>query len=517
MNSAVSFLTILTHIFCCISLKDKDFPYLGPFFVPLWTPTVSPIGQLHDEMSALSLNKATFIIAMKLNNVEDLMSELLLVSDPESERYGQHYSLDEIKARFSPSESELRVVTGFFQGIKYSTVEINEQGDLIRITAQVKHIESALETKLTIHVHTGLNSDSDSVRALRAEKSLHIPDHIANKISFISLNSPVSSRSLLAAEVASRKSTTNIAKGQRQRQDQDGEVLSSADIKTMESQTDSSATTIQTIAKLYGIPQGYRERKGSQAFFSNLDLSYFLSISGLRDDVIPDGNIFGNLPNNPTRPGGEASLDVQYIMVIPTYMYSMKDLNPYSSENEGFLSYLWVVGNQTHPPLVHSMSYGDIEADVFNGNTPGAVAYGLRVELEFVKMGLRGLSVLFATGDNGIGNFRPTDTRCTRAWPDWPASSPFVTAVGATQLSTDYLPMCSLPSKPCVGEGEVVCSGGTGGVITSGGGFSDIHSRRDKAPWQQEAVDSYLKLHTDKIPHLSYFNSSGRGYPDIST
>ena len=63
---------------------------------------------------------------------------------------------------------------------------------------------------------------------------------------------------------------------------------------------------------------------------------------------------------------------------MPTYMYSMRDLNPYSSENEGFLAFLWLVGNQTSPPLVHSMSYGDIEAAVFNSDVPGAVNYGSR-------------------------------------------------------------------------------------------------------------------------------------------
>jgi len=58
----------------------------------------------------------------------------------------------------------------------------------------------------------------------------------------------------------------------------------------------------------------------------------------------------------------------------------MSDLNPYSQENEGFLAYLWTVGNQTYPPLVHSLSYGDDEAVVFDPARPGAIEYGLRCE-----------------------------------------------------------------------------------------------------------------------------------------
>lgn len=69
-----------------------------------------------------------------------------------------------------------------------------------------------------------------------------------------------------------------------------------------------------------------------------------------------------------------------------------------------------------------------------------------RMEMEFVKMGLRGLSVLFASGDYGAGNFDTGSSRCSKAWPDWPASSPFITSVGGTQLSTEYLPLCTQSS-----------------------------------------------------------------------
>ncbi len=58
-------------------------------------------------------------------------------------------------------------------------------------------------------------------------------------------------------------------------------------------------------------------------------------------------------------------------------------------------------------------------------------------------MGLRGLTVVFSSGDDGIGNSIIRDdvqTACSQAWPSWPASSPYVTAVGATQMTNKYLP-----------------------------------------------------------------------------
>lgn len=61
------------------------------------------------------------------------------------------------------------------------------------------------------------------------------------------------------------------------------------------------------------------------------------------------------------------------------------------------------MGGQANPPLVHSLSYGDDQANIFNVSNPGAVQYGERCEQEFMKMGLRGITFLFSSGDDGVG------------------------------------------------------------------------------------------------------------------
>ena len=155
--------------------------------------------------------------------------------------------------------------------------------------------------------------------------------------------------------------------------------------------------TAPFLKDLYNIPKGLTVRHGStQAcaefygeFYSNSDLSAFLALSGLENASIPESNCFGDLPNDQNNPGGEAQLDVEYIMALApgadTFFYSMADLqydpSPFGTiDNEGFLSYLYIVGNQTNPPLVHSLSYGDEEANVFNASTPGAIDYGTRCD-----------------------------------------------------------------------------------------------------------------------------------------
>jgi hypothetical protein len=123
---------------------------------------------------------------------------------------------------------------------------------------------------------------------------------------------------------------------------------------------------------------------------------------------------------------------------------------------------------------------------------------------------------------------------CAAARPEWPTSSPYVTSVGATQLTDKYLPICgeeytvsgAYPGMPvanqlqfqCTGTAETVCTSTFGGVITSGGGFSTIAERNAVAPWQVSAVDAYLSAaNADAYPPLNHFNPSGRGYPDVAT
>jgi len=84
--------------------------------------------------------------------------------------------------------------------------------------------------------------------------------------------------------------------------------------------------------------------------------------------------------------------------------------------------------------------------------------------------------------------------------PSFPATSPSVTALGATQ-------------GPEYGGGpEIVCSSGTGGLITSGGGFSTVFAQPS---YQADVVNAYLASSVT-LPPTGMYNAAGRGYPDLS-
>ena len=205
-------------------------------------------------------------------------------------------------------------------------------------------------------------------------------------------------------------------------------------------------------------------------YFSPHDLALFQKKYNL--PLKPVVKVVGT--NNASIPGFEADLDVEYISAmgrnVDTWFVS---ISTYTSDDEAdFLS--WIIGqvNTTNSPWVHSASYGYYEGEGYN--------YMFRVESEFMKFGVSGRTVLFASGDSGV------NCEGGKFYPAWPASSAYVTAVGGTKSPT-----------------EVWSFGG--------GGFSNVFPRPS---YQDEAVEAYLK--SGKAPPTKYFNTSGRAYPDVS-
>jgi tripeptidyl-peptidase-1 len=143
--------------------------------------------------------------------------------------------------------------------------------------------------------------------------------------------------------------------------------------------------------------------------------------------------------------------------------------------------------------LVHSISYGGIETE----EEPTSAK---RFSTAAQQLGAQGVTIMVASGDDGVANYlaRSDPSKCGFN-PSYPATVPFVVAVGATQ-------------GPEYGNPEIMCSSSTSGLITSGGGFSTIFSTPS---YQTSVVASYLR-NGPNMPPTSMFNSAGRGYPDVA-
>ena len=163
---------------------------------------------------------------------------------------------------------------------------------------------------------------------------------------------------------------------------------------------------------------------------------------------------------------------------IATEFWGFKGRAPGHSQDEPFLKWLQLVANTSDAevPKLFSTSYGEDESET-------STDYADRINVEFVKAGARGISLLFASGDSGA-NCQTGHT----FQPNWPAASPYVTAVGGTAGSG--------PEKA---------------VGLSSGGFSN---RYGTPSWQSDAIKTYLG--GPNVPNRSLFNASGRGFPDIA-
>jgi tripeptidyl-peptidase-1 len=198
--------------------------------------------------------------------------------------------------------------------------------------------------------------------------------------------------------------------------------------------------------------------------------------------------------NDPDTPGIEASLDIEYIMGVSpgvtTWFYSMKQFNFWSDLTK------WVgeLNNESTVPWVHSVSYGS------QGDYP-SVAYRDRLNTEFQKVGTRGVSIVFASGDDGAGcegageaSSAQKGCDCT-FYPSFPATCPYVTSVGATKFISGN-------SGP-----EAAVS-----LFKSGGGFSQAFPTQS---YQSSDIKAYLKSGVT-LPASCSFNASGRGTPDVA-
>jgi len=105
---------------------------------------------------------------------------------------------------------------------------------------------------------------------------------------------------------------------------------------------------------------------------------------------------------------------------------------------------------------------------------------------------------------------------------DFPASSTYVTSVGATEVSFTGInynfqanaPACTDPNLnlSCVWNGTETAVDVNRAYFSSGGGFSNISA---PGPYQANAISGYLNSGVT-LPPASYFDATGRGYPDIS-
>ncbi|KAH9855354.1 subtilisin-like protein [Lenzites betulinus] len=417
-----------------------------------------------------------FVVGLKTDS-SALVQSLLDVSDPTSAKYGQHLSKDEVDQLTAPSTDAVQTVTNWLTKNGITSQMYSSSGELLTIQIPSAQANTLFNANFTAYTHGATNTTM--VRTL----TYSLPADVSEHVNFVYPTTQFIPPPTRAPEVHVATRIPASTKRSVSKRAVDAQCATSI----------SPACLIQ----LYNIPTTPASAAGNSlgvsAFDNEIankdDLADFLKQA--RPDIT-DGTFSVQSVDGGSDSGTgttEASLDIQYTVGVATNVpTTFITVGPKTQDGalDGFLDIITTLTNQENPPLVLTTSFGFDE-------TPFAEQAPELAETlcnAYAKLGARGTSVLFASGDGGVSGSQADDSCDGSVFiPTFPATCPFITAVGSTQ---GISPETAAPF--------------------SAGGFSNIFARPD---YQTDAVDAYLKQLGNTNAGL--FNTTGRGYPDVST
>lgn len=444
-----------------------------PLIVPLFLSSLVSCGFLEYDQDVLLPQDWThagrvdpseqleLTFALKQQNVDLLEETLRRVSDPDSDQYGKHLSLQEVASLVRPSELTQKVVHRWLQTHGISSCQTVSTQDFLQCTVTAAVAEALLPGS-RFHRYV---RDGQSI--VRSSAPYSVDDEVHQHLDFVGglHRVPPRAKDVRLKQPRSKEAvhlgvTPAILRARYN--------LTAADVGSVQNNS-------QAVAQFL------------EQYYHPADLAEFMSMFGRtfqhRSQV---DRVVGTQGTG--KAGLEASLDIEYIMSTGANISTWVFTNPGRHESqEPFLQWMVLLSNMSDLPWVHTISYGDDEDSL-------STAYMMRINTEFMKAGVRGLSLLFASGDSGAGcRHLGKDKNTFR--PSFPASSPYVTTVGGTTFKNPFKVTYEVTH------------------YISGGGFSNVFKMPD---YQASAVEGYLKSVTATLPPQSYFNTSGRAYPDMA-
>ncbi|KAJ7644369.1 subtilisin-like protein [Roridomyces roridus] len=416
-------------------------------------------------------------IGLFSNNFPGLEETLFAVSTPGSDLYGQHLSLEEAKAFMEPTTDSLNAVTAWLDSHGLQATVISPYGEWLSVQVPVSKANAMLDANFDTftHVETGTQVIRTLAYSLPAELHAHI-EALHPTTGF--------GRPLSAGRGPVITAHNRV-------------VVNSTAVVGPNAVPASCATTVTPacIQSMYGVPTALATSKTNsiavagfiEQFAQTADLVTFLK--RFRTDLSSATTFAlrtfdGGVNTQGTRDAGiEANLDIQYTVGLAsgvpiTFVSGGETFS--DGALEGFLDIINNLSELATVPQVLTTSYGEDEPDQ-------TAATFTKLCNAYAAYGVRGGSILFASGDGGVAGGQ--SQTCTNFIPAFPSGCPFMTSVGAVS---------GIPPS------ETAAS-------FSSGGFSNVFAQPS---YQATAVKTFLTaLGTT---NAGKFNASGRGFPDVS-
>jgi tripeptidyl-peptidase-1 len=426
-----------------------------------------------------------------------LLAEFDAVSDPADGRYGKHLSMEAIRDIVAAAPQALDAVVGFLASQGAENIQKSFYQDSVSFNIRAGSAAAMLSTTLHQFEHK-----TRSVAAIvRASSPYSLPAGIAQHVALIdglnrfpSFAGPVISDDRAGSSEAVQWTPGGDSAAESSWPTDCGSYCSSDTILS-----GGKKVTPAVLSQRYNLgsaPTG-SDLKGSMAvaeftgvFWDQADLDEFKTACAISYNVSIDHMVGpANKPAKCSIPiiispnmCKEALLDIQVMRGVGGAV----PLTNIYNKDYSILDWAQQVLAMPNAPLVHSVSYENDESQQSGAD------YMEQVNSELQKFGARGLTVLFASGDQGAEGRSGSARRGYQA--GFPSSSPFATSVGGTDFST----------KDVIGD--ETC------WVGSGGGFSNQFAR---PKYQADAVAAYLSNASD-LPPQSAYNRTGRGIPDVA-
>ncbi|KAG1972546.1 peptidase S8 and S53 domain-containing protein [Pimephales promelas] len=410
------------------------------------------------------LEEVELTFALKQQNVNQMEELLKLVSDPDSQQYGKYLSLEEVAALVQPSQLTEKVVQSWLQSHGVINCHTVVTRDFLQCVMTVQVAEALLPGS-KFHRYR-----RDSHTVLRSTSLYSVQEDVHQHLDFVGgvHRFPPKGKEISKGWEGARQAALSYHLGVTPSVLRSRYNLTAKDVGTA---TNNSQAVAQFLEQYY--------HPADLAEFMSLFGGGFTHMSAVERVVGTQGG---------GKAGIEASLDVEYIMSSGANISTWVFTNPGRHETqEPFLQWMLLLSNMSAVPWVHTISYGDDEDSLSD-------AYMNRINNEFMKTGLRGISMLFASGDSGAGCRHLTKERNTFR-PSFPASSPYVTTVGGTSFKNPYKLSYEITD------------------YISGGGFSNVFAMPD---YQVGAVGMYLKS-VQPLPPQTYFKHHWKSLPRLSS
>ncbi|KAH9055293.1 subtilisin-like protein [Lactarius vividus] len=447
-------------------------------------------------------------VALEPQRENALIEVLHEVSDPTHPKYGTHLSREQVAELVAPGKDTLELVHSWlgYHSVPSESVSVTHGGSSLTLAgvpiSQANNLLGA-SYQLYRHVETNETIIRTIGYSLPATLHTHVQTVVPTTcfaIPYRWRGSPLKHSGRVAARQAKVESEEPVTV--LSHRDVSGETTPSFLRWQYKTWGYTPTSTDQNSLGIVGFNSQYPSPWDLGAF---MDKYKFGGYATFRIVEVNGGGY------DATKPHFEANLDVQYAeaMAYPTpHTFYSTGRGPQGMDNP-YLSWLNYILKQEKIPQTISISYGNEEKDYPRDDA----IYACRL---FAQLGIRGVSVLFASGDFGVGSgdCKAKDGKVLFG-PMFPATCACdsvyrITSIGQAQVQVAHHAF-SGPFVTSVG-------GATGGgyipeiaASLSSGGFSNLFSRPN---YQQQAVSSYLQNLGNQYHGM--YNPSGRGFPDLA-